>query len=377
MKTFTFIFILFVLIFSQKNLAAQTTIEFFQGSLEEVFEAAKKENKAIFIDAYTNWCVPCKKMEANIFTRPEVHIFYNSFLINYKLDMFSKEGVAFAKKYRVTSYPTYLYLDANGTVNHKITGSKDAQKFITAGKKGAVNQTRLAKMTAAYKAGNRSKLFITKYLQQLWLANAPSYPELVKKYCKSVTSNDLKEATHQETIYLLASDLTQSIYQLLQNNKKVFENTFNATQLKNRQLAAAYNSFNIAVKTKDYGLFNKIITVLNDNETASSNESTFVLSLKFYEAIKDWKAYSKVACSFLANTEIKNAAYLNDVAWNFYEQIENPELLQKAVRWAAKSVELDSQSYNNDTYASLLHKLGVNSSSENTAEVVSTLNSRS
>lgn len=377
MKTFTFIFALFVLIFSQKNLVAQTTIEFFEGSLEEAFEAAKKENKAIFIDAYTNWCVPCKKMEAKVFTRPEVHIFYNSFLINYKLDMFSKEGVAFAKKYNVNSYPTYLYLDADGTVNHKVTGFKDAQKFIAAGKKGAVNQARLAKMTAAYKAGNRSKVFITKYLQQLWLANDPSYPALVKKYCKSVSSNDLKESLHQENIYLLANDLTQPIYQLFQKNKEVFGNTFNAMQLKNRELAAAHNSFNIAVKTKNYGLFNEVIAVLNANEITSNNESTAALSLKFYEAVKDWNAYSEVACSFLADIEINNAAYLNDVAWNFYEQIDNPEMLQKAVTWAAKSVKLDSQDYNNDTYASLLHKLGVNSNSENTAEIVNTLKSRS
>ncbi|MGB1243498.1 MAG: thioredoxin family protein, partial [Chitinophagales bacterium] len=338
---------------------------------------AKKENKAIFIDAYTNWCVPCKKMEANVFIRPEVHIFYNSFLINYKLDMFSKEGVAFAKKYNVTSYPTYLYLDADGTVNHKITGSKDAQKFIAAGKKGAVNQARLAKMTATYKTGNRSKIFITKYLQQLWLANDPSYPTLVKKYCKSVTSADLKKSIHQESIYLLASDLTQSSYQLLQNNNKIFENTFNVTQLKNRRLAAAYNSFNLAVKTKDYELFNKIITVLSTNEIVSNKESTFILSLKFYEAMKDWKAYSETASVFLANNEIKSAAYLNDIAWNFYEQIDNSEMLQKAVKWAAKSVELDSQNYNNDTYASLLHKLGVNPNSENTAEMTKTLKPRS
>jgi len=377
MKTFTFIFTLFALIFPQKNLAAQTTIEFFEGSLGEAFEAAKKENKAIFIDAYTNWCLPCKKMEAQVFTRPEVHIFYNSFLINYKLDMFSKEGVAFAKKYNVTSYPTYLYLDADGTVNHKIIGYKDAQKFVAAGKKGAVNQARLAKMTNSYKTGNRSEIFITKYLQQLWLANDPSYPALVKKYCKTMTSKDLKETVHQENIYLLANDLTQSSYQLLQNNKELFANTFNADQLKNRQLAAAYNSFNIAVKTKNHGLFNQIIAIVNANEATLNNESASALSLQFYEAVQDWNAYGEVACSFLANVEIKNAAYLNDVAWNFYEQIDNPEMLQKAVKWAAKSVELDSQNYNNDTYASLLHKLGLNQNTGNTAEIANTSKSRS
>ena len=38
-------------------------IQFEIGSWKEVLQKAKQENKLIFVDLYTTWCGPCKKME--------------------------------------------------------------------------------------------------------------------------------------------------------------------------------------------------------------------------------------------------------------------------------------------------------------------------
>ena len=36
--------------------------------LAYVLELAQKEDKLIFIDLYTTWCLPCKMMDQNVFT---------------------------------------------------------------------------------------------------------------------------------------------------------------------------------------------------------------------------------------------------------------------------------------------------------------------
>lgn len=350
---------IFFLLSVSISVFAQNSIEFFEGNLEELFATAKAENKPIFIDAYTNGCIPCKRMETNVFTLPNVSIFYNNFFINYKMDMYSKEGAAFAKKYGVSVYPTYLYLLEDGTLNHKIIGAKDPQKFIEAGRKGAVNRAKLAAMKLQYKAGNRDKEFIEDYLRLLWLANDNNYPAVIKTMKNTMGSIDVNTYISTENVSLWASDLTQEAYQVLVENKNFYIKELGAVSVQEIEMAAAYNSVKIAIKNKDYTLFNQIQHIFSTYNSPSNEEAFFKISLQFYETLADWDTYAKIACDYLADKQLNNAAYLNNIAWNFYEQINEPELLQKAIEWASQSIQIDNRAYNNDTYASLLSKLEV------------------
>jgi len=61
-------------------------IEFEPGSWKEVLEKAQQTNKPIFVDVYTSWCGPCKKMSKDIFPLAEVGKVYNENLICYQVD---------------------------------------------------------------------------------------------------------------------------------------------------------------------------------------------------------------------------------------------------------------------------------------------------
>ena len=52
---------------------------------QAVKEKAKKENKYIFVDAFTTWCGPCKYMAANIFPLEEAGAFFNDKYVNVKV----------------------------------------------------------------------------------------------------------------------------------------------------------------------------------------------------------------------------------------------------------------------------------------------------
>lgn len=115
-------------------------ISFYQGTFEEAKALAKKEKKIIFIDAFTTWCGPCKIMAKKVFVDKSVGDFYNPNFVNMKIDMESSEGLFIAKNYKVTGYPTYLYIDATGTLVHKEMGMVDANTFIGFGKAALKNK---------------------------------------------------------------------------------------------------------------------------------------------------------------------------------------------------------------------------------------------
>lgn len=110
-------------------------IQFFQGTWKEALALAAKENKPLFVDAYTAWCGPCKYMAAHVFTIDSVGEYYNKNFINYKIDMEKGEGPAFAAEYRVTAYPTLLYINSKGKVIHRVLGLRQPDQLIQEGKR--------------------------------------------------------------------------------------------------------------------------------------------------------------------------------------------------------------------------------------------------
>jgi len=59
----------FILLLSSLIANAQQSegISFVEDNWNDVLQKANKENKPIFIDCYTSWCVPCKKLALEVF----------------------------------------------------------------------------------------------------------------------------------------------------------------------------------------------------------------------------------------------------------------------------------------------------------------------
>jgi thiol-disulfide isomerase/thioredoxin len=110
-------------------------IDFQKSSYDEAIKEAKKSGKLIFIDAYTEWCGPCKKMAATSFMDPEVASLFNSKFINLKVEMEkSTDGPMIAQKYSVRAYPSLLFINGEGKVVKYAVGYQTAEQLIAIGK---------------------------------------------------------------------------------------------------------------------------------------------------------------------------------------------------------------------------------------------------
>ncbi len=105
-------------------------LNYFEGTYEEAVELAKKEKKAIFIDAYTNWCGWCKELDKRTFSDQDVADFMNANFINMKINMESEVGIPLANKYKVRAYPTLLFVHHEEKIAHRIEGFLPADSFL-------------------------------------------------------------------------------------------------------------------------------------------------------------------------------------------------------------------------------------------------------
>lgn len=105
-------------------------IDFKDISFDEAVEMAKKKNKLIFIDCYTDWCGPCKKLSTEVFTAKIVKNYFDKNLINLKIDMEKGEGPELSKKFKIRAFPTLLLVNGEGEVVFEKTGAPTTTEFL-------------------------------------------------------------------------------------------------------------------------------------------------------------------------------------------------------------------------------------------------------
>ena len=143
-------------------------IQFTEGSWDEIMQKSKTENKPVFIDVFTVWCGPCKKMAKEIFTQKEAGDYFNAHFINYKIDAEKGEGVEIARRFNVTAYPTCLFVNSDGKLISSFMGAQSVKQLIAEGEKAMRNFAilpELEKMDAQYAQGNNGVDFLLKYCQ--------------------------------------------------------------------------------------------------------------------------------------------------------------------------------------------------------------------
>lgn len=197
-------------------------IEFFPGTYSEALEKATVEEKLVFVDVYTDWCGPCKLMDLNVFTDPQVGGYFNERFVAIKRDQEAEafDGPELAGPNEVTELPTYLFIGANGEHVHKGTGYFEPAAFIRLGEAalhGVVD--RFSALRARYKAGERDQPFVRSYLaeaENLPLMDARTREgwlfryELRQAYEEYLEGIDTKELINAEDFSLLARYLAKA-----------------------------------------------------------------------------------------------------------------------------------------------------------------------
>jgi len=94
---------------------------------DEGLGAAKKTGKLALVNFSTSWCVECKKMSSEVFTEQDVAGRLAADYITVKVDGDTESGLT--SKYRIFSYPTFVFLDGDGNLLYQRFGSMTADEF--------------------------------------------------------------------------------------------------------------------------------------------------------------------------------------------------------------------------------------------------------
>ncbi|MDP3928336.1 MAG: DUF255 domain-containing protein [Bacteroidota bacterium] len=133
---------LFLLIFSSFNKPAEEELKWYKWN--DAYPLAQKEGKILLIDAYTDWCGWCKKMDRDTYSKQEVIQKINKHFIAVKFNpelrdlTYTIDGQTFSardfyaqlNRGENNGFPTTYFIDPKKKSLFIDPGYRDAQTFI-------------------------------------------------------------------------------------------------------------------------------------------------------------------------------------------------------------------------------------------------------
>lgn len=348
--TLTFLAVLTV------SLSYAQGIQFFDGSWDEALVKAKAENKSIMVDGYASWCGPCKWMTKNIFPEETVGTYYNDNYISLKWDM-EKEGKWFAEKHDINVYPTFTFFDQNGVERHRSAGGMPSPDFIDLGKTAMSSDKCIACYQERYDKSERDPEFLYEYSLALHKARLNAQP-IAEDYVNSINNDDdWLSQKNWDFAKLLVRDFNSSVFKMVvanrENFKPLISNPEEIEMYIDQSITNEINSIAKSYTEGDLSAFKTSLSyILPDLQGKYEAKADYVVARvnNHENAFDKMHTYMTRYCA--------DWQLLNSEAWTAFETLEDERQLNLATTWALKSVEIDRNFYNIDTYANLLYKTG-------------------
>lgn len=279
-------------------------------TLEQASAKAKAENKLIFLDCYTQWCGPCKKMTKEVFPQEKVGAYMNPKFVSIKIDMEGTYGAPLAKKLQIQAYPTFVIFNADAQEISRFLGYHAADDFIKVVEEKSADNASSA-LEQRWKNGDRDPQFLMEYLQTL----TASY--------KGDEANAVAEAILEGKEETFAADRTLRMI-FFRNINNPFAKSFVYTAQHPEALSAAVGEMPVQMKIQNVlsGFQRQVINEADGTATLDEDAFGRFQALLAVLGVKNADHYRLSTLITLSEKQKNYDAYLNYIR----EYLSNPNL---------------------------------------------------
>lgn len=393
--------------------AQEKGIEWTQGlNLQQVKEKAKKENKFIFLDLYTTWCVPCKMMDNSVYTDEKIGAFMNSRFVSVRvqMDKTDKDDAAVKglypdvaeinRKFMIEGYPTFLFFGPDGEPVHKDMGALGVDLFLRTTKtalnagakyidplvlyndqiadfdKGIINQETLpSTILTARRLNDTSHLLNLLKTHVDYVSGLTPKERFTTKNLVFWTKLNPGPATRIFGFFYHDAAIINKVMKSKDYAERVIDRGINDADVTNfiieqsKTTKAVITDPNVPANKQtdkreaDWKALENLLSSKYDNATVK--RVLLDARIAWYSRYRNYKALTHYEVKKLKTYpfDIHDKLWgsmlpANSLAWNIFLNSTNKKELKVAARYAKYTVDCAPWPGNMDTYANLLYKLG-------------------
>lgn len=345
----------FFLLFSSVLLTAQD-VQFFQGSWEEANALAARENKLIMVDAYTDWCGPCKQMDKLMFhNNAEVADVINKNFIAYKIDCERDFGLVFSRKFKVMGYPSLLFFNSDGQLIDRKLGFDANQKGFLSSLQSVIDKNPAD--VYGYNARQLDMDWPEFYARSFRNANDSNWVSVKNPDVSGFlgTRSDLTDEISWAVMCRFPLDEKYTAY--FKQNYELYEKLYKS-EASNKMQNLLFQEVSKAAQAKDKAALEDIKTQMARYFPGDPDNMGFYMEQYYYSVTEDWPAYAGMLQAVIdSKSREVSIDEINSVAWNLYEKTDDRTVLKMALGWFRPYLDSMTDYYSMDTYAALLFKL--------------------
>ncbi len=331
------------------------TIAFQKITFAQALQQSKQSGKLIFVDCYTSWCAPCKWMEQNVFVNDSVYKYFNKHFINFKIDMEKGEGVQLREKYKVGSFPTYLFLDDNGDIIHRTASRMEASEFLKQGQIANNPALSYSALKKKYDAGDRSNALLFKYTIALQKIDRQKADEVEKELVSKITDQELNSELGWQIVDQLANNENDRLGKYFLSHKELYQKIAGKDAVKSLSNRLGLYTMYQLTRDKDSTAFFSRLSEMKIDKDKKVQRNVAMLEMEYYLTVNNADSFVVVSNRAMNGILEYNDADLSFIARRAdYVGKDNPKILNQALILARKAVQLNPEEYSNQgTLASI------------------------
>ena len=327
----------------------------------KALEIANKEDKVLFIDFYTTWCAPCKKLDKLVFQNDSIKQILKNDIVLLRYNAENDTIFHLSKKHHVSSYPTGLTLNKNGYVLNRRYGfpgadfetlSKNVLEFINE----SVELNKKDKVLKGYSNKIDASKYPKFYVDYVNRTNIKINNSVLSD--NLINTQDKFSEEYFSTLIYFGRDAPVDIADMVLNNKQKYITLYGKKDVETLLYFLTSAKFNVAISEISPEKYDEAVAF-----TKNALSQKWVNDiLPNYE--KDYlKAQNKWDEVFEINKKLKDKGefdngYINHFSWQVYEDCDDQKVIKKCLEWM-KEVTNEEPTYTYlDTYANLMYKSG-------------------
>jgi thioredoxin-related protein len=337
-----------------------------------ILAKAKKENKFIFIDAFTTWCGPCKVMAKNIFPLESVGDFYNANFINVKvqLDTTRNDNAEVVRwysdahnimvNYNVQVFPTYLFISPDGKLLHRAVGASDAAAFIAKGQHALDPATQYFTLKEKYNAGQKDATL----LKALATAAVEAYDqENIAVFSNAYLATQTNLLTEENIRFMSKFTFSSKDkgFEMMIQQPAAFDAVLGKGAAKKftRMIVMQEDVYPVIwSRTGSPANWVELENKMTTKYPAFGAEFTAFAKVNYLMSQGNWDDFAPAVMSYMQQYgAAEDAAELNSFAWAVFQNCADMNCVEQAAEWAKRATATKDPNYF-DTYANLLYKSG-------------------
>jgi thioredoxin-related protein len=338
---------------------------------------AKKENKYIFVNCYTNSCKSCGLMAKNVFTQEEAGDAVNPNFISMNILMEVKEkdpdlvktvcgdARSMMSKYDIHAFPTFLFFTPDGKMVQRVVGPVNTNQFISYTIGTIETAKQYYSMMEQYYGGRRDTLL----LESLAIAALQIGDREIADSVLEDLLTQIKNPFTKNRLDLIGQSVKKPNgpgFELFLHHAEKIDSLekpdFAETIVTNaiiRQSPMILDLFNDHSPKQSW---DKIYYDLTMNYGPAYAHRVIVwIKVCYYKSQTDWDLYLQSLLIYLREYgDYLHTCDMNNYAWDIFKYCTNPEDLAFGLSYSLRSLRTTEKLNPEfiDTYANLLYKSG-------------------